>query len=85
MKNVLGNDNALFFSIFWKHMLANTLLLHNFTYFYVAKEDLKVYHMVNPPTGSQQMLGEEKYIITIHKATKTLRILQPNQMGNFQS
>ena len=49
MKNVLGNDNALFFSIFWKHMLANTLLLHNFTYFYVTKEDPKVYNLVNPP------------------------------------
>ena len=42
MKNVLGNDNTLFFSIFWKYMLANTLLLHNLIYFYVAKEDLKV-------------------------------------------
>ena len=33
--------------------MTNTLLLHNFTYFYVAKEDLKVYNLVNPPTGGQ--------------------------------
>ena len=51
MKKVLGNDNALFFSSFWKHLPANTLLLHNFTYFYVAKEDPKVCKLVNTPTG----------------------------------
>ena len=50
MKNFFGNDNALFFSFFWKHMFANTLLLFNFTYFYVAKEDPKVCNFVNTAT-----------------------------------
>ena len=32
----LSNDNALFFTSFWKHMLAITYILKNFTYFYNA-------------------------------------------------
>ena len=31
--------------------MTNTLLLHNFTYFYVAREDPKVCNLVNTPTG----------------------------------
>jgi len=52
VKNVLGNDNALVFNSFWKHMLANMLLLHNFTYFYVAKEDAQACTFMNTATGS---------------------------------
>ena len=36
--------------------MTNTLLLHNFTYFYVTKEDAKVYILVNPPTGVDGVL-----------------------------
>ena len=51
MKKVLGNDNALFFHSFWKHMLDYTLLLHNLKYFYVAKEDAQVCNLLNTATG----------------------------------
>ena len=50
MKKVFDHDDALFFSSFWKHMRTNTLLLCNFTYFYVAKEDRKVNIFVNTPS-----------------------------------
>ena len=36
VRKVLDNENALFFTSCWKHMFANTFILHNFTYFYVA-------------------------------------------------
>ena len=52
-EKVLGNDNALFSNSFWKHMLANTLLLHNFKYFYVAKEDAQVCNFMDMATGAQ--------------------------------
>ena len=51
MKKVLVNDNALFFNFFWKRMLANTLLLHTFKYFYVVKEDAQVCNFMNTATG----------------------------------
>ena len=57
MKKVLGKDNALFFSSLWKHLLANTLLLHNLTYFYVAKEDPQVCNFMNTATGALPRWG----------------------------
>ena len=37
MRKVLGNDNALFFTSLWKHMLVHTLILQNFIYFHDSR------------------------------------------------
>ena len=49
--------------------MTNTLLLHNFTYFYVAKEDLKVYNLVNPPTGNP-----DTFIVEVSSAEESRRM-----------
>ena len=60
---VLGNDNALLFTYFWKHMLANTFLLHNYkqhtlTHLFTVRYQLRahirvaqVYNFMNTATG----------------------------------